>query len=126
MQSVPQNPKKTISGQFSSVYGTDIYTHNNNFITSWDKIILPKETIRVNDMVKYLEQKFKFVISLISIKEQILYDKDSTKTNEYIVDLYSKYHINSQNYLIFDVHGFYGDSPVIFPKVYYSRIKSNR
>ena len=125
IQSLPQKSKKFLSGEYNNLFGSTIITAPGDYITPWDKFIIPKNVINIRDLIKYIERKCKIKISMLTINNNILYNNTSKLHNFTLtlIEIYQKFNIPSENFLIFEVFAYNKNIPIILPKIYYSRIK---
>ena len=122
IQSDPQKSKKIISGQYSDLYGSKIKAIPESF-SIWDtiRIIGKKGIFSINDLIENLKDEYSIEIDMLNINDSILYSKYDTNINYTFIDLYTKFNINKNEYLILDITSFTNENiPIISPKLVYT------
>ena len=114
IQSTPMN-KSMISSGFNNMYGCNIITKPKSF-SIWDKIIIHVEesTNNIAWLIQTLQDTYTISISILSIKDKIIYTKDlhNTCKQKLIMEDLPK-----QEYIQLDVTEFEGDSLVVYPNI---------
>ena len=122
IQSDPQKSKKFISGQYSDLYGSKIKAIPESF-SIWDtiRIIGKKGIFSINDLIENLKDEYSIEIDMLNINDSILYSKYDTNINYKFIDLYTKFNISKNEYLILDITSFTNENiPIISPKLVYT------
>lgn len=121
LQSLPQKPKKFINDLFDSSYGCVIKTHDS-YLTCWNKHIIPKKIITIDNLLKYLSDKYNTNIINISVDGRIYYNKGSfNKLDKQLIDIFTETNTFSENYLQFDIFSQKDEHMMILPQILFSR-----
>lgn len=121
LQSRLMKPIKFISNTFNSIIGQQIITMDSEYITTWDRYILPSYIVTIKDFISHIQVKYSIKISQICLEDNIIYNCNKTSNvGESIINLYLTYNISTLNYLIFTVIAFHKNKFVMLPKIYFS------
>ena len=121
LQSIPQKPKKKINDTYNSDYGCIIKTPDS-FLTYWDKHIIPKKIITIENLIKYLTKKYDIDILNITVKDKMYFSKDGYNNLEFqILNIFTENNIFSENYIQFDIFGIKDNNIMILPKLVFTR-----
>lgn len=117
IQSTPMKATNISSG-FNIMYGCHIITKPDTF-TIWDKIIIHLQkntnTTTIGRLIQILKQTYDISISILSIKDKIIYskgDKLSSNQNDSILDTYPIH-----EYIPIDITEFQNNSLLVYPNI---------
>ena len=122
IQSSPQKSKKIISGQYSDLYGCKIKAIPESF-SIWDtlNIVGKKGIFTVIDLLEYVRDEYSIEIDILSVNEEIIHSKYDVNINHKFIDLYNKFGIKKNEYMLLNITSYSKDNiPIISPKLVYT------